>query len=118
MQTRSVRSPWFLMTKALLGTSAELRDAHAARQISGWRQFGVEVAGDPRRYLEEFYEAPSSSTCDELVPLVNEFRRLIAGDNAALLEWISRHLPDVLEGADAKEQKEFVAGLREVSAKR
>jgi len=114
MQQRSTRSPWYSMTKALLGTSAPLRDAPAARQVTGWRQFGVEVAQQLRRYLEEFYETPSGpEPADELAPLITEFRRLAAGESEPLLNWVAQHLPDVLEGADAKGKKEFVAGLRE-----
>lgn len=114
MQSRPTRSPWYLMTKALLGTPELLRDAHAARPICGWRQFGVEVAEQIRRYLEEFYDATGDdATDDEIAPLVAEFRALLAGDSATLLAWVTRHLPDVLEGAEPKHKKEFVLGLRE-----
>lgn len=119
MQPRKTRSPWFLMTKALLGTSAPLRDAHAARQVTGWRQFGVEVAGHLRRYLEEFYEAPAGSNGDDrLAPLADEFQRLVKGPPAPLLDWVARHLPEVLAGAEAKQKKEFALGLREGSCDR
>lgn len=117
MQQRPTRSPWYSMTKALLGTSAPLRDAPAARQVSGWRQFGVEVGQQLRRYLEEFYEASAGpEPVDELAPLVAEFRRLTNGESEPLLDWVATHLPDVLAGADAKQKKDFVAGLREGAA--
>jgi hypothetical protein len=116
MQPRPSRSPWFQMTKALLSTSTPLRDAHAARPITGWRQFGVEVGGQIRRYLEEFYEAAAHETHDELAPLIEEFRRLATRESAPLLAWVTQHLPEVLEGAEPKERKEFATGLREGAA--
>lgn len=114
MQTKSTRSPWFLMTKALLGTSTPLRAASATGETTGWRHFGVEVAQQLRRYLSEFYEVPPAATIqsDELAPLVAEFQRLATDELEAALAWIEHHLPAVLEGADEKQRKDFAAGLR------
>jgi hypothetical protein len=114
MQTKTTRSPWFLMTKALLGTSTPLRAASASGETSGWRHFGVEVAQQLRRYLSEFYDVPLAATIqsDELAPLVAEFQRLAHDEHAGALAWIEQHLPSVLEGADDKQRKDFAAGLR------
>jgi hypothetical protein len=115
MQPRSTRSPWFQLTKALLATSAPLRNAGVAGQVTGWRHFGAEVSGQVRRYLEEFYEAPTPAEGipDELAPLVEQFRSLATGAPGPLLKWIDENLPEVLAGADDKERKEFALGVRD-----
>ncbi|MDZ4782737.1 MAG: hypothetical protein SGJ19_21020 [Planctomycetia bacterium] len=114
MQTKTARSPWFLMTKALLGTSTPLRAASASGETTGWHHFGVEIAQQIRRYLAEFYEVPPADTIqsDELAPLVAEFQRLAHVEYAGALAWVEQHLPTVLDGADDKQLKDFAAGLR------
>lgn len=119
MQPKATRSPWFLMTKALLSTSAPLRGASAAGATTGWRHFGLEVAQQLRRYLSEFYETPPAANIqsDEFAPLVAELRRLALGPPDAALDWIERYLPEVLAGADAKQRLDFAAGLRDGAAR-
>ncbi len=117
MQPKLTRSPWFQMTKAVLGTAAPLPGANAARPTSGWRQFGFEVGEQIERYLHEFHEfAPAESNEEgELARRTKEFRVLLRGDVEPLLAWIDLHLPGVLAGADEKARREFAAGLTNMS---
>lgn len=119
MQPKTTRSPWFVLTKTLLGTSVPLRAASAAGSTTGWRHFGVEVGQQLRRYLCEFYEVPEATNyqVDELAPLVLELQQLAKAEPNALLAWTDFHLPAVLEGADHKQRLEFAAGMREGAAK-
>ncbi len=115
MQPKTTRSPWFMLTKTLLGTSAPLRAASATGATTGWQHFGLEVGQQIRRYLGEFYDGPPAENIqtDEFAPLVAEIQQLAKGALEPILAWIDQHLPALLEGADDKQRKDFAAGLKQ-----